>query len=49
MAGGWILPDAHTFIVIYNWILQELQITVSYSKFEARISANQLAMTPLST
>jgi len=36
IAGGWIVPNTFTFIVNYNWNTQDLVITLSYTKYEAR-------------
>jgi len=47
IVGGWILP--HKFNVSYNWTTQQLKLTISCYKYEARKCQNKLAMTRLLT
>jgi len=49
IAGGWIVPNTFTFIVNYNWNTQDLVITLSYTKYEARNEKGKLVMTQLLT
>jgi len=47
VVGGWIIPNCHTFVIKYNWGSQDLKLTLSYYKYEARKYKNQLAFTKL--
>ncbi len=47
VVGGWLLPNVHTFKILYSWLTQNLELTVSWYKFEARVKDNELSLTKL--